>query len=56
MTLFRDEPSGRSFLAIAEDGSALVHEEHDPIHVPEGRYELRRQREYTQQRPRYVAD
>ena len=54
--LFRDEPSGRSFLAIAEDGSALVHEEHDPIHVPEGRYELRRQREYTQQRPRYVAD
>ena len=55
--LFRDEPSGRSFIAIAEGGAALVHEEHDPIHVAEGRYELRRQREYApQRRPRYVAD
>src|SRR5437868_3733034 len=39
--LFRDEPSGRSFLAIAEDGAALVHEEHDPIHVPERSEERR---------------
>ena len=55
--LFRDEPSGRSFVAIAKGGAALLHEEHDPIHVPEGRYELIRQREYaTQQQPRYVAD
>ena len=54
--LFRDEPSGRSFVAIAEGGASLLHEEHDPIQIPEGRYELRRQREYTQQRPHYVAD
>ena len=54
--LFRDEPSGRSFVAIAEGGASVLHEEHDPIHVPEGRYELRRQREYTPQRPHYVAD
>ena len=55
--LFRDEPSGRTFIAIAEGGAALLHEEHDPIHVPQGRYELRRQREYTPQRhARYVAD
>jgi hypothetical protein len=55
--LFRDEPSGRSFAAIAEGGAALHHEEHDLIHVPQGHYELRRQREYTPQRQsRYVAD
>jgi hypothetical protein len=55
--LFRDEASGRAFVAIAEGGAALVHEEHTLIRVPEGQYELRRQREYTpQRRPRYVAD
>jgi hypothetical protein len=54
--LFRDEPSARSFVAIAEGGAALFHEEHDAIYVPQGHYEVRRQREYTPQRPRYVAD
>ena len=55
--LFRDEPSGRSFAAIAKGGAWLLHEEHDPIHVPEGRYELRRQREYAPYRQaRYVGD
>ena|SRR5437660_2515050 len=54
--LFRDA-SGRSFVAIAEDDAALLHEEHDPIQVREGRHELRRQREYTpRRRPRYIAD
>lgn len=54
--LFRDEPNGRSFIAIVKGGAALLHEEHDPIHVPEGHYEVRRQREYTPGRSRYVAD
>jgi hypothetical protein len=54
--LFREAGTGRSFLEIGEAGAALVHEEHDPIRVPEGRYELKRQREYTPRRPRYVAD
>ena len=55
--LFREGGTGRSFFEIGDTGAALVHEEHDPIHVPEGRYELRRQREYTpQRRPHYVAD
>jgi len=55
--LFLDEPSGRSFVAIAEGGAALLHEEHDPIHVPQGHDELRRQREYTPQRQsRHIAD
>ena len=55
--LFREEPSGRTFVAIAEGGAALLHEEHDSIHVPQGHYELRRQREYTPlRRSDYVAD
>lgn len=54
--LFRDEPNGRSFIAIAEGGAALLHEEHGPIHIPGGHYEVRRQREYTPGRPRYIAD
>ena len=54
--LFREAGTGRSFFEIGEAGAALVHEEHDPIHVSEGRYELRRRREYTPGQPRYVAD
>jgi hypothetical protein len=55
--LFRDEPRGRSFVAIPDGGAALFHEEHDPIHVPHGNYEVRRQREYTPKRQaHYVAD
>jgi hypothetical protein len=54
--LFRDEPNGRSFVAIPKSGAALLHEEHDPIQIPQGHYEVRRQREYTPGRPRCVAD
>jgi hypothetical protein len=54
--LFREAGTGRSFFEIGETGAALVHEEHDPIHVSAGRYELRRQREYAPGQPRYVAD
>jgi hypothetical protein len=54
--LFRGEPNGRSFIEVDEGGAALVHEEHDPIHIPQGHYEVRRQREYTARRARYVAD
>src|SRR4051812_38951511 len=50
--LFRDEGSGQSFLAIGQEGAELEHEEHAPIRLPEGRYELKRQREYTPQKPR----
>src|SRR5438105_671155 len=54
---FREAGTGRSFFEIGEAGAALVHEEHDPIQVPQGHYELSRQREYTpKRRPRYVAD
>ena|ERR1700676_2478807 len=54
--LFREKASQRSFLAIAEGGAQLRHEEHGSILVPEGCYELRRQREYAPAAPRRVRD
>jgi hypothetical protein len=54
--MLRDEGSHRSFLVIGKGGAQLCHEEHHPILVPEGRYELRHQREYTPEMPRHVRD
>lgn len=36
--------------------SALLHEEHAPIELPAGLYKVRRQREYSPERIRTVAD
>jgi hypothetical protein len=54
--LFQEKSSRRSFLVIGEKGARLCHEEHHPILVPEGRYGLRHQREYTPEMPRHVRD
>jgi hypothetical protein len=54
--MFREEGGHRSFLIIGKGGAWLCHEEHDPILVPAGHYEFRRQREYTPQAPRLVRD
>jgi hypothetical protein len=45
--LFRERQSQRSFLSVAAGGAQLRHEEHGSILVPQGQYELRRQREYA---------
>ena len=45
----------RRFLRV-EAESALVHDEHSTITLPPGAYEIRRQREYAPEAPRYVAD
>lgn len=45
----------RAFLRVDEE-VALVHDEHDTITVPPGGYEVRRQREYAPEAPRWVAD
>lgn len=45
----------RRFLRVEEE-SELVHDEHDPITVPAGDYEVRRQREYSPEEIRMVAD
>jgi hypothetical protein len=54
--LFRERQSQRSFLSVAEGGAQLCHEEHGSILVPQGCYELRRQREYAPAAPRRVRD
>ena len=44
------------FLEIGGDGASVVHEEHAPIPLPPGIYRVRRQREYSPEELRYVAD
>lgn len=44
------------FLRVAADGVRIVHEEHAPIDLPAGDYEIEIQREYTPAEIRNVAD
>jgi hypothetical protein len=57
-TMYRQARTGRVFLLIAEAGARLRHEQHEPIAVPPGPYEVLRQREYTPGavRARPIAD
>ena len=49
--------SQRYLQVEGEEPVMLVHEEHDPLQLGPGVYEVRRQREYApQQRARWVAD
>jgi hypothetical protein len=43
-------------LSIAEGGAALRHEEHTPILLAQGHYQIRRQREYDPRASRRVDD
>ena len=54
--LLREKHGRRSFLVIGAGGAELSHEEHAPILVPAGHYELRRQREYDPLAAWYVRD
>jgi hypothetical protein len=55
--MYRQARTGRVFLLIAED-ARLRHEQHEPIAMPPGHYEVLRQREYTPGavRARPIAD
>jgi hypothetical protein len=44
------------FLRVGEEGVRVVHEEHAPITLPPGNYEVEIQREYTPEAIRNVAD
>ena len=44
------------FLSVSENGVSIVHEEHAPIMLPEGTYEVIRQREYSPTEIRNVVD
>ncbi len=54
--LLRQGGSRRSFLVIGDTAAELSHEEHAPILLPEGRYEIRRQRQYDPRASRRVRD
>ena len=55
--LFRDPKLAAIFMHVSGNFPvALEHEEHDTVNVPPGDYEIIRQREYSPQAIRYVAD
>lgn len=48
--------AGVTFLEIKEAVALLKHEEHGTIELPQGRYRVTRQREYSPEEIRNVAD
>ncbi len=51
------EIGGGVFLRVSEKGVSIVHEEHAPVTLGSGAWEMRRQREYDPERkPRTVRD
>ena len=55
--LFRDPKLMAVFLQVSGDDTvALEHEEHDTVHLPPGNYRVIRQREYSPEAIRNVAD
>ena len=55
-TSFGISPHLHTFLLVEGDPVTLTHEEHAPISVATGIYEVRRQREYRPHLARWVAD
>jgi len=57
VALFRDPKLAAIFMHVSgEDPVALEHDEHDTISVPPGNYRVIRQREYSPEAIRNVAD
>jgi hypothetical protein len=50
------EIEGGLFLRVGDEGARIIHEEHSPISLPAGNYEIVRQREYSPEAIRNVAD
>ena len=44
------------FLEVLSSSATIVHEEHGPVTLPKGGYEIRIQREYSPQEIRRVVD
>src|SRR5438270_10270599 len=53
--MFEDSRPGVCYLLLDDQG-LLEHQEHSPISLPKGVYEVIRQREYEPRRNRYVVD
>lgn len=54
-TIVEDELEQR-FVAVLSDGGVLTHQEHGTIDIPPGTYKIERQREYSPEEIRNVAD
>lgn len=55
--LYRSNDNNRLYLVVNNEKSLLTHEEHDPIEIPNGTYEIIPQREYDDiEEWRAVAD
>lgn len=54
--LYGEDVGERFLQVLTEGGVDLMHEEHATITIPPGLYEVRRQREYTPEADRFVAD
>lgn len=50
------EIDDRLFLSATEDGISILHEDHKTVTLPAGDYEVIRQREYSPEEIRNVAD
>lgn len=44
------------FMSVGDSGVSIVHEDHKTIELPTGNYEITRQREYSPEAIRNVAD
>jgi hypothetical protein len=62
VAMYRDDGAGSAFVTVNADpatghgGADLTHEEHSAIKTPTGDYEVIRQREYSPEMIRNVAD
>ena len=54
VVLYRSKDGKR--VIVADEGAVVEHQEHAPITLPPGRYEIIRQREYSPEEIRNVAD
>ena len=50
------ERDGTLYLKVLSPTALLTHEEHNPITIPQGNWQIRLQREYEPEGWRYVAD
>lgn len=56
VVLYRDAQSGDVLLSVGGGGASVVHEEHATIPLEPGNYRVTRQREYSPEEIRNVAD
>ena len=54
--ILSDDDNRRFLRIVGSGGATLVHEEHATITLPKGTYEVTRQREYSPEAVRQVAD